>query len=292
MTTIDTAIIPVAGLGTRMLPATKEQPKEMLPVPIHDPRHGLVFKPFLQLIFEQLFDTGIRRFIFVVGRGKRIIEDHFTPDWSYTEYLRNRGKEREASLLEDFYKKVEASIITWVNQPHPLGFGDAVQRAAQLAQGPFIVHAGDIAILGSPNPLAMLIQTYQELQPDALILVREVENPSHYGVVVAAEPKPTPDNIIRVKRVIEKPAKPPSKLAITAVYVFTPSILKALEKTPLGPRGEKELTDAIQKLIDSKADVRALVLDSDKYKFIDIGRPDAYIDAIGFLAGKRSLIPR
>ncbi|HID40780.1 MAG TPA: hypothetical protein EYP33_01340, partial [Pyrodictium sp.] len=118
---IDTAVIPVAGLGTRMLPATKEQPKEMLPVPMRNSRHGLVFKPFLQLVFEQLYDAGIRRFIFVVGRGKRSIEDHFTPDWGYAHYLEQRGKKREAELLYEFYQRLEDSTLVWVNQPEPRG---------------------------------------------------------------------------------------------------------------------------------------------------------------------------
>ena len=278
---IDTAVIPVAGLGTRMLPATKEQPKEMLPVPVRDPRHGLVFKPFLQLIFEQLYDAGIRKFIFVVGRGKRSIEDHFTPDWGYARYLEQRGKKREAELLYEFYQRLEDSTLVWVNQPEPRGFGDAVYRGSLLAgDQPFLVHAGDITILDTQNmrskSLRKLLQLYSERKPDALILVRRVKDPRHYGVAIV-EPTQA-KGIYRVKRVIEKPQKPASNMAIAAIYVFHPVIQKALKTLKPGPRGEVELTDAIQHLIDWGLQVEALEAGNNE-EFIDIGRPETYIEA-------------
>jgi len=288
VTHIDTAIVPVAGLGTRMLPATKEQPKEMLPVPVRDPRHGLVFKPFLQLVYEQLHQAGVRRFIFVVGRGKRIIEDYFTPDWGYTSYLRGRGKHREAEILEDFYQMLEDSTIVWVNQPEPRGFGDAVLRGVEAAPAQsFIVHAGDIAVLGEASPLRLLVEAHQRLQPQAAILVRQVPDPQHYGVaIVDKEVYKTPTmRVYTVRRVIEKPKNPPTNLAITAVYVFTRRIADALRRAKPGERGEIELTDAIQELIDNGETV--IALNTTGTSFIDIGRPEAYIEAIKTLTNHR-----
>jgi len=123
------AVITAAGLGTRLSPATKELPKEMLPI-FHREGDRIVVKPLLQLIFEQLHDVGIREFCFVIGRGKRAIEDHFTPDPIFLRELRERGKGREAESLERFYAMLSDSSITWVNQPEPRGFGDAVLGAS------------------------------------------------------------------------------------------------------------------------------------------------------------------
>ena len=118
-------IITAAGLGTRLLSATKE----MLPLFCIGSNGDLSLKPVPQLIFEQLYGVGFREFCFIVGRGKRSIEDHFTPDYSYVELLRRRGKEGLAVEFEEFDRKVESSVIAWVNQPEPKGFGDAVLRA-------------------------------------------------------------------------------------------------------------------------------------------------------------------
>jgi UDP-glucose pyrophosphorylase (EC 2.7.7.9) len=125
------AVITAAGLGTRLLSETKELPKEMLPI-FQRVNGELALKPLLQVIFEQLYDVGIRDFCFVIGRGKRSIEDHFTPDWDFLEYLLKAGKELAAKSIEIFYKKVEDSNISWVNQPQPRGFGDAVLRAEKF----------------------------------------------------------------------------------------------------------------------------------------------------------------
>lgn len=287
MVNVDTAIIPVAGLGTRMLPATKEQPKEMLPVPYHDPHHGLVFKPFLQLVFEQLYYAGIRNFVFVVGRGKRSIEDHFTADRGYTNYLRSRGKIREAEILEEFYNMLDDSIIAWVNQPHPRGFGDAVLRGAMLVDDkPFMVHAGDIAVFKPgkpPHTLMNLIKIYNERAPDALLLLKKVHDPRHYGVALAESLGTYRGyRLLHIHRVIEKPREPISNLAIAAIYIFKPTIIDILKNTMPGPRGEVELTDAIQGLIEKGGRVEAV--EAVDEQFIDIGRPETYIEAIKLLA--------
>src|SRR2546428_12481865 len=120
------AVIAAAGLGTRLLTATKEQPKEMLPVYSREADKILRLKPMLQLIFEQLYDFGIRDFCFIIGRGKRAIEDHFTPDHNYLEMLQKRGgssRNEHVLDLKAFYSKIEHSTIFWVNQIQPLGFG-------------------------------------------------------------------------------------------------------------------------------------------------------------------------
>jgi len=288
---IDTAIIPVAGLGTRMLPITKEQPKEMLPVPLKSPKYGLIFVPFVHIIFENLYDAGIRRFIFIVGRGKRSIENYFTPDWNYLEYLESKGKKREANILRDFYNKIQDSQLIWVNQPEPQGFGDAVYRGSLLiGNKPFLVHAGDITLVNicgkAPQYLKILIKAYSEHEFDTLILVRRVEDPRHYGIVlVERQEVKTSYNLYKVERVIEKPKTPVSNLAIAAVYIFKPVIQKALEKleTELNSNGEIELTDAIQYLIDWGYTVYALEVNKCE-KLVDIGRPEEYIRSIQLLS--------
>jgi len=283
---IDTAVIPAAGLGTRMLPATKEQPKEMMPVPIRDPSYGLVFKPFLQLVYEILYDAGIRNFIFVVGRGKRSIEDYFTPDWDYVRYLEARGKRREAEILYSFYRKIESSTIAWVNQPEPRGFGDAVYRGSLLAgDRPFLVHAGDIAIFNtrtlSSHSLRRLLQLYQERSPEVLMIVKRVEDPRHYGVVVVDGRDQ--GGVYIVRRVVEKPREALSNLAIAAIYVFHPVIQETLRSLQPSASGEVELTDAIQVLIDWGLKVEAIEVD-DSEDLIDIGRPEKYLEAVGRLS--------
>jgi len=119
------AIMPVAGLGTRMLPATEEQPKEMLPALARANDGELCVKPLPQLIFEYSYNRGVRDFIFVLSMGKRSVEDHFTPDNSYLTMLKN-SKPKLAEDLERFYEMINNSVITWVNQPEPKGFGHAV----------------------------------------------------------------------------------------------------------------------------------------------------------------------
>ena len=124
---IENAVIAAAGLGTRLMSATKEQPKEMLPLFAASEDEAICLKPIVQQIFEQLFDFGLRQFYFIVGRGKRAIEDHFTPDHWFVGRLNTVGKGRQ--VLEAFYRRIEESCIIWVNQPEPRGFGAAVLQA-------------------------------------------------------------------------------------------------------------------------------------------------------------------
>ena len=275
---IKKAVIPAPGLGTRLLPTTKELPKEMMPVFTKSKNGNLILKPHLQLVFENLFNAGIREFCFIVGRGKRAIEDHFTPDYNYLEELRKRGKEQLVMEIEEFYRKIEKSVIIWVNQPKPLGFGDAVLKASPfIGNDFFIVHAGDTLVL--PNEKARieyLGRIFAEKGVEAVFLLKEVKDPRAYGVI---EPSRIEGDIVEVKRIIEKPLKPPSNLAVIPIYIFDSIIFKILRRTKPGKRGEVELTDAIQKMIEWGLKVYALKPSEDQF-WIDIGTPEMYWRAL------------
>ena len=271
-------IIPAAGLGTRLFPATKEQPKEMLPI-FSSTSHGdMMVKPVVQLVFEQLHDAGLREFCYIVGRGKRGIEDHFTPDMNCIKALETMGKNGQASDLEDFYRKLESSTTMWVNQPEAKGFGNAVLMAQPFVQNEnCLVHAGDSCII-SPKMdyIKKLLEASEWFNADAAFLVLEIENPKQYGIVEGNEVEP---GIIKVNSVVEKPEKPKTNLAIMAMYAFRPIIFKALEETKPGKNGEIQLTDAIQKLIDWDLKVYAVKL-SKNYEHLDIGSPERYWQAL------------
>ncbi len=272
------AVIPAAGLGTRLLSVTKEQPKEMLPIFAKDSNGNLSLKPLLQMVFEQLYDIGFREFCFIVGRGKRAIEDHFTQDYEYVAMLRAKGKAELADDLESFYNKLEDSTIIWINQPHPKGFGDAVLRAEPfIGDEEFLVHAGDTYIFSPTNShVARLLKVYGECKADAAFIVQEVEDPRQYGIVKG---KQIEDGVYEVEVVIEKPERPVSKLAIMPIYIFHPVIFKALERLPPGKGGEIQLTDGIQKLIDWGLKVYAIELHPEDVR-LDIGNPESYWEAL------------
>ncbi len=279
------AVIPAAGLGTRLLPATKETPKEMLPIFVKY-KGRVILKPLLQVIFEELYSKGIKEFCFIVGRGKRAIEDHFTPDGSFLSELRRRGKDLMANMLEEFYEKIRSSRIVWVNQPEPKGFGDAIACAEPFVGGePFVVHAGDTLIF-SDDYYERLIEVFTREEVAVCFLVKEVEDPRMYGVVI---PKNEMGDVIDVKGVIEKPREPPSNIAIMPVYIFDPIILRALKVVKPSFRGEVELTDAIQKVINWGFKVKAVKLRKDEDR-IDIGTPETYWEAlkISFVRAKHS----
>ena len=271
-------IIPAAGLGTRLFPVTKEQPKEMLPIFTKTPHGDLVVKPVVQLVFEQLYDAGLREFCYVVGRGKRGIEDHFTPDANCIRTLEVQGKNGQASDLEDFYEKLGTSTIMWVNQPEPKGFGTAVLLAQPFVQNEScLVHAGDSFIISkNMDYIKKLLQAYERFHADAAFLVLEIENPKQYGIVEGDEIEP---GIIKVHSAVEKPEKPKTNWAIMAMYVFHPVIFKALEATKPGKNEEIQLTDAIQKLIDWGLKVYGVKLDNE-HVHLDIGSPERYWEAL------------
>jgi len=264
--TVRKAVIPVAGLGTRLLSVTKEQPKEMLPVFTKDSNRALCLKPLVQLIFEQLYSFGLRNFCFIVGRAKRAIEDHFTPDYQFIKSLNDMGKSGQAVKLESFYRMVETSTIVWVNQPEPKGFGDAVLQARTfIGDEPFLVAAGDTYII-SKDFIERMINVFSNRNPLAVLLLQKVSNPRDYGVAVT--------DGRRVTHVIEKPDKPPSDLAIMPFYIFKPIIFQKLSEVKPGVGGEIQLTDAIERLIEV-GEVEAVKLRAGELR-LDIGAPETY----------------
>jgi UTP--glucose-1-phosphate uridylyltransferase len=270
-------VIPAAGLGTRLLSVTKEQPKEMLPVFAKGKNGDLCLKPIVQLVFEQLYHVGFREFCFIVGRGKRAIEDHFTPDFSFVSMLDSKGKDGLAADMEAFYKMISGSSLVWVNQPEPRGFGDAVLRAKSfVGSDRFMVHAGDSHFISrNADHLRRVIALSEESKANALFLSMEVEDPSRFGII---EGETMADGLVRVKRLVEKPAKPASKQAIMPVYVFDSNIFKSLEDTKAGFAGELQLTDGIQKMIDWNLKVYTTKVASSEI-WLDIGSPDLYWEA-------------
>jgi UTP--glucose-1-phosphate uridylyltransferase len=274
----DKVVIPAAGLGTRLLSATKEQPKEMLPVFAQDQHGTLCLRPIVQLIFDDLFEFGAREFCFVVGRGKRVLEDHFTPHHDFIEYLNGRGKNTQAGELEAFYHRVRTSAILWINQPEPLGFGHAVLQAQPfVGDEPFLVHAGDTYIISeSSSILERLTSEHTESRADATLTLQEVQDTRHYGVANVTDVE---KGNLNVQSVEEKPARPKSNLAIMPLYIFSPAIFEALKSTAPDKGGEIQLTDAIQKLIETGQRVQAIKLREDDLR-LDIGTPETYWEAL------------
>ncbi len=271
------AVIPAAGMGTRLLSVTKEQPKEMLPVFAKGKNGELCLKPIVQLVFEQLYQVGFREFCFVVGRGKRAIEDHFTPDFSFVSMLDSKGLDGPAGDLEAFYKMIDGSTLVWVNQSEPRGFGDAVLKAKSFAgTDRFMVHAGDSHFISkNADHLRRVMRMSEESKADAFFLSMEVEDPKRFGIV---EGETTANGLVKVKRLVEKPLKPASRLAIMPVYVFDSNIFRALESTAAGFAGELQLTDGIQKMVDWNLNVYTTRVASSEV-WLDIGSPDLYWQA-------------
>jgi UTP--glucose-1-phosphate uridylyltransferase len=275
---LNKAVIPAAGLGTRLLPITKEMPKEMLPVVALMKNGQPSLKPMLQAIFEQLYDVGLREFAFIVGRGKRAIEDHFSPDDEFTRYLANKNQKDLAEDLEEFYEKINNSDIIFINQPRPKGFGDAVGRAALFTgKENFLIQAGDDLIISkNSDHLRRAIKTFDEYKADALFLIEEVPDPRKYGVITGNELEP---GIFQVTNIVEKPKKPHSNLAIVALYIFKPIIYKAIREAEPDENGEIQLTDALKLLIDWKCKVYGLKLKTDERR-LDIGTAESYLEML------------
>ncbi|NWG36475.1 UTP--glucose-1-phosphate uridylyltransferase [Nitrososphaera sp.] len=274
---ISKVVIPAAGLGTRLLSATKEQPKEMLPIFAGNDLGDLSVKPIVQVIFEQLHDVGFREFYFIVGRSKRALEDHFTADFEFVKSLERKGKTSQACDLENFYNKLESSTIAWINQPSPLGFGHAVYLAKNLIGNEhFLVHAGDTVIFSEKNRhLTTLLESHVKHKNHCTLLIREVEDPRQFGVVAGDVRK---DGLIKLTDIEEKPAKPKTNLAIMPVYIFDPAIFSALAETQAGKGNEIQLTDGIKKLMEQGLQVMASKLSSHDM-WIDVGTPETYWEA-------------
>jgi UTP--glucose-1-phosphate uridylyltransferase len=274
------AVITAAGLGTRLLPYSKEIPKEMAPIFVGNSMNEPYVKPVLQAIFEQLFEFGLRDFIIVVGRGKRSIEDHFTPDNSFLNLLADRGK--TCSELSDFYTTVNSSNMSFVNQPEPRGFGDAVLRVKPFVKGVTLVHAGDTYIISrGDDHLKRLVKAFTDNGADAAILLQQVDDPRQYGVAVTETAR---EGALLVKKVVEKPEKPISKLAIMPIYIFSEKIFEMLEIVKPGKGGEIQLTDGIQLMIDQGLKVVGVELAKDEIR-LDIGTPATLIEALQLSLG-------
>ena len=237
------AVFPAAGLGTRFLPATKVQPKEMLP---------LVDKPIIQYAVEEALNSGIENIIIVTGRGKNAIEDHFDVSYELENTLRERGKQ---GLLEEVRKVSDMVDIAYVRQKEALGLGHAVLMARELVgEEPFAVMLGDDIIDGPVPCLRQMLDVY-ETHPGSLVAIQEVprDSISQYGVISGSPIayRETKDRLYKVDDLVEKPPKEtaPSNLAIIGRYILEPEIFELLASTHPGAGGEIQLTDGLRALL-------------------------------------------
>jgi len=264
MKKVKKAVIPVAGLGTRLLPATKTQPKEMLPI---------VDKPAVQYVVEEAITSGIESILFVTGRGKRAIEDYFDYSVELEQELENRGKEE---LLDEIKKVGNLVPVYYVRQKSPRGLGDAVYQAREfVGEEPFaLILADDIFV--TPSPLLGEIMELYRQKPAIYLTVTPVppQDVSSWGVIKGEK---VGEALYRVEDLVEKPEKDkaPSSLAIVGRYVLTPSIFEAIECTPPGRGGEIQLTDAIRALL-GREEVYALEL---RGKHFGVGDKVGYLKA-------------
>ena len=267
-------VITAAGRGTRLLPFTKEMPKEMMPIFTKTHGNNRSVIPLLQYIFEQFYPMKIRDFCFVVGRDKRAIRDHFALQRSY---LKEVPADRKKTML-NFYKKLRNCHLTWINQPNPLGFGDAVKKVEKfVGEQDFILHAGDISIIsGFKHPILRLIDTAKKNpEASAILVCKKVKDAQRYGII---QIKNRSSKVYSVEGVEEKPVRPKSNLGILALYYFKPEIFASLKKTKRGKNNELQLTDAIQQMINDGKKVLAISLTKDDVE-IDVGTVESYRDA-------------
>jgi UTP--glucose-1-phosphate uridylyltransferase len=231
-------VFPAAGLGTRFLPATKAQPKEMLP---------LVDKPTIQYVVEEAVASGISQIIIVTGRGKRAIEDHFDASFELEYYLNDRNKLDELAQIKTISEMAE---VSYVRQKEPLGLGHAILCARGLVgDEPFAVFLGDDIIGGAPTPcMRQLLDVYEKYDGPVIGVERVPRERLHQYGVIAGTPKG--GNVYEITDLVEKPsaAEAPSDLAIIGRYVLTPDIFEILAQTAADARGEIQLTDALRAL--------------------------------------------
>lgn len=271
MPKIRKAIIPAAGLGTRFLPATKAQPKEMLPI---------VDKPAIQYIVEEAIQSGIEDILIITGRNKRAIEDHFDRSVELEMQLKQQGKYDMLGLIEDISKVT----IHYVRQKEAKGLGHAVLCAKQfVGNEPFAVMLGDDIVDANVPCLKQLIDVYEDY-PGTILGVQEVPKSkvSSYGIV---NPKPVKHNLWQAMDLIEKPAieEAPSQLAVLGRYIIEPEIFEILEQTEPGRGGEIQLTDALCRLAVVKP-VYAYHFYGRRY---DVGDKQGYLEATVEYALKR-----
>lgn len=274
---INKVVLPVAGTGTRLLPVTKEQPKEMLPVFSDGYNGNKIVSPIIQLIFEQLFTLNFRNFCFIVGKNKRIIEDHFSYDFDFVNSLQEKKKNEFATELLIFFKKIEQSNLVWINQSNPLGFGHAVLQAKQyINEDRFLLHAGDTLMLSKENShIKKLINCHKKNMASVSFIVKEIEDPRQYGVVAGK----IKGDIIKIEDIEEKPTKPKTNLAIMPIYIFEPSIFNYIEKIKPKKLNEIQLTDAIKLMVEDGLKIYGLNL-GNEIIHMDIGNPESYWDSL------------
>jgi UTP--glucose-1-phosphate uridylyltransferase len=252
------AVLPAAGLGTRFLPATKAQPKEMLTV---------VDKPQIQYVVEECVASGIEHVIIVTGKGKNSIEDHFDYSPLLERHLEEKGKSKEAEMVRDISDMVQ---VSYTRQKEPLGLGHAVLVAKDLVgDEPFAVLLGDVLIPG-PNPATkQLIEVYEATGTGAIAVEEVPRDKTHLYGIVDGEPAPQPpfgERLLRIRDLVEKP-KPenaPSNLAITGRYVLPPAIFDCLQRTKPGAGGEIQLTDGMR-ILAKELGLWALIYDGISY---------------------------
>jgi UTP--glucose-1-phosphate uridylyltransferase len=251
------AVIPAAGFGTRMLPAAKAVPKEMLPV---------LDRPVIQYVVEEAANAGISDVLMVVSRGKQAIEDHFDRSPELEDRLRSGGKLSRLTSIDALTKIVK---IQSTRQPSQRGLGDAVLQARQhVGDEPFVCLLGD-TIFSGDAPATQLIEAFQEFRT-TIIGLEEVpaEKVSRYGIIGGATLR---DGVMRIDTLVEKPdpQSAPSRYAIAARYLLTPAIFDALQQTSPGKGGEIQLTDALRSLL-SREPIHGIVLRGKRH---DVGNP-------------------
>jgi UTP--glucose-1-phosphate uridylyltransferase len=257
------AVFPVAGLGTRFLPATKAIPKEMLPV---------VDRPLIQYAVDEAREAGIEQMIFVTGRGKSAIEDHFDIAFELERTMTDRGK--DISVLEP--TRLGPGNCAYVRQQEPMGLGHAIWCARDIVgDEPFAIFLPDEFMHGSPGCMAQMVAEYEKVGGN-LLSVLEVprEQVSSYGVI---DPGQAEGKLTEVKGLVEKPKveAAPSNLIISGRYILQPEVMRVLEHQGKGAGGEIQLTDAMAQIIGQQA-FHAVTFDGSRY---DCGSKVGYIEA-------------
>lgn len=265
MNDVKKAVIPVAGLGTRFLPATKSMPKEMLP---------LIDRPIIHYVVEEAIRSGIDDIILITGRNKRAIEDYFDDSPELEMHLRAQGKEDELKIIQDISSLAD---IHYVRQKEPLGLGDAVLRAEKhIGNEPFAVLLGDDIILNSQPCTKQLIDIFQRYRC-SVVAVQSVSDDkvSSYGIIDGFE---VDDSLYCLNDIVEKPSldDAPSNIGAIGRYIFTPEIFECIKKTDAGVGGEIQLTDAIR-LLNEKQKIYAYSFKGKRY---DTGDKLGYLKTI------------
>ncbi|MEJ9224292.1 UTP--glucose-1-phosphate uridylyltransferase GalU [Priestia aryabhattai] len=270
--TIKKAVIPVGGLGTRFLPATKAQPKEMLPI---------VDKPAVQYIVEEAVKSGIESIIFITGRNKKSIEDHFDKSIELEQMLEEKHK---FQMLKEVQTISSMASIHYIRQKEPLGLGHAILCAEQfIGDEPFAVLLGDDIMTSEEPALKQMIQAYETTNQSVIGVQKvDVEEVSKYGII---QPKNKSDSLHEVNDLIEKPSieQAPSTIAVMGRYILNPSIFSYLKTIERGVGNELQLTDALR-VVCEKERLFALELEGQRF---DIGDKVGYMKAMVEVALKR-----